>query len=79
MVTEGAPAIGSGSIWGEKRSGFAGEILFRVAEHSPDLIPSLKSPFRRLAAWNLPLVNRPELVPIVETIMSTVREMVVGS
>jgi len=59
-----------------KRSGFAGEILFRVSEHSPELIPSLKTPFRRLAGWNLPLVNRIELVPTAETVMSTVKEMV---
>jgi len=59
-----------------KRAGFAGEILFRIGEHSPELIPSLKTPFRRLAGWNLPLVNRPELVPTAETIMSTVKEMV---
>jgi len=59
-----------------KRAGFAGEILFRVSEHSPELIPSLKAPFRRLAGWNLPLVNRPELVPTMGTIMSTVKEMV---
>jgi len=59
-----------------KRSGFAGEILFRIIEHSPELISSLKTPVRRLAAWNLPIINRIELVPTAETIMSTVKEMV---
>jgi len=59
-----------------KRAGFAGEIVFRINEHTPDLIPSLKAPFRRLAAWNLPLANLREVVPSADTIVSTVKEMV---
>lgn len=59
-----------------KRGGFAGEIVFRLNEEAPELMASLKTPFRRVAAMNLPLVNRQELVPSVETIMSAVKEMV---
>ena len=60
-----------------KRGGVAGEIMFRVAEEAPDVVASLKSPFRRLASKNLPL--RPggqALVPSVETIAAAVKEMV---
>ena len=61
-----------------KRGGVAGEIVFRVAEEAPEVIMSLKSPFRRLAAKNLPLtfVTGPETVPSVESITATVRAMV---
>lgn len=59
-----------------KRGGFAGEIVFRLTEEAPEVMTSLKTPFRRVAAMNLPLANRRELVPSVETIMSAVKEMV---
>jgi pyruvate dehydrogenase E1 component beta subunit len=61
-----------------KRGGAAGEILWRVAEEAPDLLTSLKSPFRRLAAKNLPLdpAFGPMLVPSAASIASTVKEMV---
>ena len=59
-----------------RRSGFAGEIMFRVNEEAPDVLTSLKTPFRRLAALNLPLANRREYVPSAETIAATVKEMV---
>ena len=61
-----------------KRGGVAGEILFRVTEEAPDVITSLKTPFRRLAAKNLPLnpVTGPMNVPSVESIIATVKEMV---
>jgi len=61
-----------------KRGGVAGEIVFRVAEEAPDVITSLKTPFRRLAAKNLPLRGAvgPMLVPSAETIAVAVKEMV---
>ena len=61
-----------------KRGGVAGEIMFRVAEEAPDLIASLKTPFRRLAAKNLPInaIVGPRAVPSAETIAATVKEMV---
>jgi len=59
-----------------KRGGFAGEVLFRISEHAPELMPSLKAPFKRLAAWNLPLAAIRESVPSVDTITSAVKEMV---
>jgi len=62
-----------------KRGGIAGEIIFRVQEEAPDLLASLKTPFRRLAAKNLPLdaAFGPMLVPSAETIAAAVKEMVV--
>jgi pyruvate dehydrogenase E1 component beta subunit len=59
-----------------KRGGVAGEIIFRVTEEAPDIIMSLKTPFKRLAAMNLPLANRREFVPSADTIVSKVKEMV---
>jgi len=61
-----------------KRGGAAGEILWRVAEEDPELITSLKTPFRRLAAKNLPLdpTYGAEFVPSTETIAAAVKEMV---
>jgi len=61
-----------------KRGGVAGEIMFRVAEEAPELITSLKTPFRRLAAKNLAInaIVGPRAVPSDETIAATVKEMV---
>jgi len=61
-----------------KRAGFAGEILWRVAEEAPEIISSLKAPFKRLAGMNLPLnaIIGPYAVPSVESITATVKEMV---
>lgn len=61
-----------------KRAGMAGEIAFRVAEEAPDVVASLKTLTRRLAAKNLPLVGRPDwnLTPATESIAAAVREMV---
>ena len=59
-----------------KRGGVAGEIAFRVQEEAPDLLASLKTPIRRLAAKNMPLMGTPVLVPSAETIAATVKEMV---
>jgi len=61
-----------------KRAGAAGEILWRVHEEAPDLLNSLKTPVRRHAAKNLPLDQTfgPLLVPSVDTVTATVKEMV---
>jgi len=59
-----------------KRGGVAGEIAFRVAEEAPDVVASLKTPLRRLAAKNMPLMGTPVLVPSAETIAAAVKEMV---
>jgi pyruvate dehydrogenase E1 component beta subunit len=60
-----------------KRGGVAGEIMFRVTEEAPDVVTSLKTPFRRLAAKNLPLrAGGRMLVPSAETIAAAVKEMV---
>jgi len=61
-----------------KRAGMAGEIAFRVAEEAPDVVGSLKTLTRRLAAKNLPLAHRPDwnLTPATESIAAAVREMV---
>ena len=63
-----------------KRGGVAGEILWRVVEDAPELITSLKVPFRRLAAKNLPIgySYSSNLAPSEETITATVKEMVRG-
>jgi len=61
-----------------KRGGIAGEIIWRVMENAPDLIPSLKTPVKRLAAQNLPLhaTYGPMYVPSADSITATVKEMV---
>jgi len=59
-----------------ERGGVAGEILWRVSETAPDVISSLKTPFRRLAGMNLPLSGIAEIVPTVDTITAAVKEMV---
>jgi len=61
-----------------KRGGIAGEIMWRVMENAPDLIPSLKTPVRRLAAKNLPLnaTYGPMYVPTADNIAAAVKEMV---
>jgi len=61
-----------------KRGGAAGEIIMRVHEEAPELLSSLKTPVRRLAAMNLPLspMTGPSAVPSVESIAATVKEMV---
>ena len=59
-----------------KRAGPAGEIFCRVNEAAPDVMASLKSPFKRVAGLNLPLSRRPELVPAAGTIASAIKEMV---
>ncbi len=60
----------------KKRGGPAGEIICRVNEAAPDVMASLKSPFKRVTGLNLPLSRRPELVPGVDSIVSAVKEMV---
>lgn len=61
-----------------KRAGMAGEIAFRLIEEAPEVVASLKTPLRRLAALNLPLARRLDwnLTPTAESIVSTVKEMV---
>ncbi|MFH1382209.1 MAG: transketolase C-terminal domain-containing protein [Chloroflexota bacterium] len=65
---------------GMKRGGFAGEIAFRVTEAAPEVVKSLKTPIKRLAAKNIALPHGAELekyvVPQVEDIVKTVKEMV---
>ncbi len=41
--------------------GVAGEITLRVTEATPDVVKSLKTPIRRLAAKNLALPHSHEL------------------
>ena len=59
-----------------KRAGPAGEIICRVNEAAPDVMASLKTPFKRVTGLNLPLSRRPELVPRPDTIVNAVKEMV---
>lgn len=61
-----------------KRGGSAGEIAFRVFEKAPELLKTLKAPFRRLASKNLPMVPAfaPMDAPTPDSIAATVREMV---
>ncbi len=65
-----------------KRGGVAGEIAFRVIEAAPDIVQAMKTPIRRLAAKNLALPYlggrelRAELIPQVDDIVKTVKEMV---
>ncbi len=62
-----------------KRCGMAGEIAFRVLEEAPDVVTSLKTPYRRLAAQNLPLPGMdPAHVPSSESIAAVVKETVRG-
>ena len=50
-----------------------------MTEEAPDVIMSLKTPFRGLAAKNLPLSAAvgPRAVPSVETIAAAVKEKVI--
>ena len=61
-----------------KRGGAAGEILWRVLEEAPDLVKSLKSPPRRLAAKNLPMIPvfAPIVAPTLDSVTTAVKEMV---
>jgi len=63
-----------------KRGGAAGEITLRVIEAAPDVVKSLKTPIRRLAAKNLGLPRNRDLeqklVPQVEDVVKTVKGMV---
>jgi pyruvate dehydrogenase E1 component beta subunit len=61
-----------------KRGGAAGEILWRVLEEAPDLVKSLKSPPRRLAAKNLPMIPAfaPIVAPTLDSVTAAVKEMV---
>ena len=59
-----------------KRGGFAGEIVFRLTEEAPEVMTSLKTPFRRVVGLNVPLMRNPMLVPLVQTITAAVKEMV---
>lgn len=62
-----------------KRCGMAGEIAFRVVEEAPDVFASMKTPYRRLAAQNLPLPGRSEeQVPSSASITAVAKEMVRG-
>ena len=54
----------------------AGSVHRGPKEEAPDVLTSLKTPFRRLAAMNLPLLGRRETVPSIDGIMNTVKEMV---
>ena len=58
----------------------AGEIIFRVTEAAPDVVKSLKTPIRRLAAKNVALPRSRELeaqlLPHVEDVVAIVKEMV---
>ena len=62
-----------------KRAGAAGEIAMRVAEEAPELVSSMSSPIRRLAAKNVALptslsIER-QIIPQAEDIVETVLEM----
>ncbi len=63
-----------------KRGGVAGEVAFRVTEAAPDVVKSLKTPIKRLAAQNVSLPHNAEihrkLIPQVEDIVAIVKEMV---
>ena len=63
-----------------KRAGAAGEIALRVTEAAPDVVKSLKTPIRRLAAKNVALPRSRELeqklLPHVEDVVAIVKEMV---
>jgi len=58
-----------------ERAGIAGEIAFRVFEEAPDLLGVLKTPFRRLAAENVPITHI-KSTPDSADIVSVVKEMV---
>lgn len=57
-----------------ERGGVAGEITCRVFEEAPDLLTSLKTPFRRLAAKNATKGWQTE--PTKDDIIAVVKEMV---
>ena len=57
-----------------ERGGVAGEITYRVFEEAPDLLRSLKAPFRRLAAKNETKIFQGS--PTSDDIMALVKEMV---
>ncbi len=64
-----------------KRGGAAGEIAFRVTEAAPDIVKTMKTPIRRLAAKNLVLPRLGAgvdkmLLPQVDDIIKVVKEMV---
>ncbi|MDD4875967.1 MAG: transketolase C-terminal domain-containing protein [Dehalococcoidales bacterium] len=62
-----------------KRAGAAGEIAFRVTEAAPDLVKSLKTPIKRLAAQNLAIPRSisldAQLLPQVEDVIAIVKTM----
>jgi pyruvate dehydrogenase E1 component beta subunit len=62
-----------------KRGGVAGEIVFRIIEEAPDVIETLKSPIKRLAAKNIGLPHGAELesklIPQVQDIVDSVKEI----
>ncbi len=63
-----------------KRGGVAGEIVLRFMEAAPDVVQTMKTPIKRLAAWNVALLRsqwlEPSLIPQVEDIVKAVKEMV---
>jgi len=63
-----------------KRGGVAAEVGFRFIEAAPDVMKTMKTPMRRLAAKNVGLLRsqqvEPLLLPQVQDIISTVKEMV---
>ena len=58
-----------------ERAGIAGEIAFRVFEEDPELLGQLKTPFRRLAADNVP-IGMAKTTPSTEDIVAVVKGMV---
>jgi pyruvate dehydrogenase E1 component beta subunit len=63
-----------------KRGGVAGEIAFRFIEAAPDLLKTMKSPVKRLAAPNIALPPQAylenQIVPQTADVISAVKEMV---
>ncbi len=58
-----------------ERAGIAGEIAFRVFEEDPELLGQLKTPFRRLAADNVPITHIPS-APGTDDIVAIVKDSV---